>query len=188
MAGGALTAAEVDRWPVGTSGLGERVARCVQRAGLQTIGQLRTRLAEGPAIAGLGRAGRRQVEAFLTKPAASLPATMREWLAALLTPGEQGALEVRYGLTDPLWRTTMRLCRLREVGAARGLSATGAGYVCRRARRTLQSRLGRALAGGLAGRRPPQEAGLELRTWRGQAWLGGYEPWGAAALLEEVLG
>jgi hypothetical protein len=181
-----LTAAEVDRWSLPASGLGERVTRCATRAGCRTVGDLRTHLGHEQRVPGLGRVGRRQAEAFFSLAAAPLPVTMRGWLAAVLTPAELAVIELRYGLTDRLWRPTMALCTYRQIGAERGITAARAGQICRGARRRLQSRLGRALVAAVAGQvRSPLPA-TDWRSWRGQAWLGGYEPWGALALLEEM--
>jgi hypothetical protein len=186
MVAATLTPAEVDRWPLLTSGLSPRVARHATRAGLQTVGELRGQLTANQRLPGLGRKGCRQANEFFSRAAAPLPATMREWLTALLTPTELAVVELRYGLTDRLWRPTMRLCTFREVAATRGIAPARAGQICKGARLKLRSRLGRALSRVIVAECPPRLPATELRTWRGQSWLGGYEPWGALALLDEV--
>lgn len=195
MAAATLTPAEVDRWPLVASGLSRRVIHQAGRAGLQTVGALRAQLAAGKHLPGIGPHLRRQVETYCSRTATPLPVTMRAWLGTLLTPAEQKVIELRYGLTDPLWRPTMRFCTLREIAETRGVTRGRVQRMLQRSRRRLHTALGRALAqqilvpclARLAKEGPPVPV-TELRAWRGAPWLGGYQPWGALVLLGEVTG
>jgi len=191
-----------NEWPVTGAGLNRRVERCAQAAGLVTIGQLRARTAAGqPRLPRLGRAGRRNLEWFFDwtrriEQGESLPANLRAWMTDFFTTAELFVIEQRFGLTDPLFRPGMRQTTLREIAEARGgQTRERIRQLLQRAKKKLRSRLAQATAqtflrDGIA--RIEAAGGVvtsaELASWRGTAWLGGYQPWGALLLLSEVTG
>jgi hypothetical protein len=185
----------IDLWPVAEAGLARRVARSLQANGITTMGELRARA--GGRIPRCGKSASRHIAWFFAlvdrnKTGTPGPSDVRSWLGELLSEPERFVVEQRYGLDDPLFRPTMKRLTLAEIGEARGgLTRERVRQVLRRALEKLRSRLGRALAEPLlaACRRQMGEGkvlSVDLRPWRGVAWLGGYEPWGALLLLAET--
>jgi len=191
-----LSRKQVDQWPVREAGLARRVARALHKAGVGTVGELRARA--GSRIPRCGASAARNIAWFFeqTDSAPSFPADLRAWLAKFLTPAEQFVVEQRYGLDDPLFRPQMKRRTLAEIAEARGgQTRERARQILRRAQEKLRSRLARAMADTLLaavrhsfGNSGGVVTSAELGAWRGAAWLGGCQPWGAMLLLAETGG
>lgn len=163
--------AEIDRWPVPTSGLAARPVTCLTRAGIATVGELRVwtaeRLLELPAF---GPRSLRNVEWFwswcerLEAGPAQLP-DFGAWLREFLTRRQLQVLEERYGLTDPLFRPWMKRPTLREIGGERrgGITRERVRQIEAEGLARLRTHLARALCPG------PQAPGGYCR-W-GVEWL-----------------
>jgi len=192
----------IHQWPVSEAGLTRRVVRCLQNAGLTTIGQVRALDAsQRRRIPRFGPAAARHIRWFFDwterlETDRLLPADLRAWLDAFLTPVERVVVEQRYGLDDMLFRPQTKRRTFREIA-----TTTGGGSPARirqlfqRAIHKLQSRLARAAA------RLPLTAcqqqivaagsvvtSAELAGWRGAPWLADYQPWGALLLWSETTG
>ncbi len=190
----ATTFTGCDDWLVAESGLNTRVTRRLLRDGITTIGQLR----KPPEKFRLGSGGQQHVQWFFDwkgrlERGESLPSSLPAWLAEFLTAAELFVVEQRYGLTDPLFRPQMRRRTLREIGETRSLTRERARQILKRALTKLRSRLAQAtlvpVARECAARIAAAEevvTSAELTAWRGAAWLGGHQPWGALLLLSEV--
>jgi len=190
-----LSREQIDQWPVTEAGLARRVVRALQAAGITTVGELRVRA--GSHIPRCGKSAARNIAWFFERAdrnisGTSRPADLRAWLAEFLKPAEQFVVEQRYGLDDPLFRPQMKRRTLREIAEARGgQTRERVRQVLRRALDKLRSRLAQATAEPLlAACRERIAAGVvtsaELGAWRGAAWLGGCQPWGALLLLAET--
>jgi len=184
-----LSREQIDRWPVADAGLARRVVRALEAAGIATIGELRVRA--GARIPRYGTSAARNIAWFFEHTGQDTT-DVRSWFAEFLNPAEQFVIVQRYGLDDPLFRPTMKRMTLAAIGEARGgLTRERVRQVLRRALEKLRSRLARAMAEPvLAACRQQMKNGkvmsLDLRAWRGVAWLGGCEPWGALLLLAET--
>jgi hypothetical protein len=186
-----LSRKQVDRWPVPEAGLARRVVRALHAAGISTIGELRARA--GSRIPRCGKSSVRNIAWFFEQTDRNISGTdLRAWLGEFLKPSEQFVIEQRYGLDDPLFRPTMKRPTLAEIGEARGgLTRERVRQVLRCALGKLRTRLAQATAEPLLAEcRRQMTKGVvkstELRAWRGAAWLGGCEPWGALLLLAET--
>lgn len=197
----ALTRPRIDQWPIAAAGFKPRVVHCLERAGLQTVGDLR-RWSEQRLLRlkNFGSTSLKNVQWFLkwtehlednNRKAANYRALLREFLNA----SEVFVLEQRYGLTDPLFRPQMKRRTLQQIAAMRGgVTRERVRQVEESAIHTLRSNLCRALAEPhdvyWANRIQAQGCVVtaqELAGWAGDAVLGGYQPWGVLLLLSETL-
>ncbi len=190
-----LSREQIDQWPVTEAGFTRRVVLALHAAGIANVGQLRARL--GTRIPRCGKSAARNIAWFFERAdlnisGTSQPADLRAWLDEFLTTSEVFVVAQRYGLDDPLFRLQMKRQTLREIAEARGSQTRErVRQVLQRALGKLSSRLAQATAEPLlAAYRQRFEAGVvtsaELGSWRGAAWLGGCQPWGALLLLSEV--
>jgi len=190
-----------DAWPIADAGLAPRVVRCLRNAGIADLGALRRLNPDGRrALPRFGRSAERNVAAFLERldrfeTGRAATASLQSWLDEFLSPAERFVVTQRFGLDDPLYRPQMKPRKLREIGADAdgGLTRERVRQLLRRALGKLRCRLARATASPLfdAARRRIETGGnvvtsAELASWRGAAWLGGCQPWGALLLLAET--
>ena len=171
----------IDAWPVVSAGLTFRTAMCLRRAGILTVGELR-QLPDKKllAIPGLAAGLLQNVHWFCERidRLEIAPVDVRSWLDEFLTPLQRTVIELRYGLTDQLFRPGMKPVTLRDVGRELNPNLRP-GRVCQietSALRRLRTRLARELA------KPLRSPVADAR--RGATVLAGYEPWGAKFLLE----
>ena len=175
-----------DAWPLAKAGLDSRPVTCLQRAGVQTIGELRTwsdaRLLQLPAF---GAHSLQNIHWFFEwqnrlEKGGLLVADLRSFLDEFLTPPQRGVIEQRYGLTDPLFRPWMKRETLREIGGELrgGITRERVRQIEAEALARLRSHLARAVAAPLQKK--------IVATKRGSPVLGGYEPWGAGLLMEMI--
>jgi hypothetical protein len=201
-AAGTLSRQQIDHWQVRTAGFNTRATHCLERAGFNTIGQLRDRRdQELLRIRNFGRGSLRNVRWFFNwverlengaGECPDLPAVLREFL------GRAGrtVIEQRFGLTDPLFRPLMKRATLDSIGRdLGGLTRERIRQVESNALRVLRSRLCGALLQPLAQhwRTRLGEAGgavsfAELGGWSPDPSLGGYNPWGSLLLLGALSG
>jgi hypothetical protein len=125
----------------------------------------------------------------------SAVANLRQWLREFLNDREISVLERRYGLNDPLFRPPVRRMTLQEIAHQLG------GVTRERARQVeeagltkLRSHLARAVAAPLETHLVERikECGgavssKDLGDQQRDPVLGGYQPWGALALLSDTL-
>lgn len=180
-----MTRREIDAWSLPDSGLAARAVNCLTLAGVQTVGELRpwtdAKLKE---LQAFGKRSLKNVRWFfawtdrLEAGTAVMP-DLRTLLREFLTSRQLDVIERRFGLTDPLFRPWMKRTTLREIGLDRG-------GVCREGIRQMEelalNRLRTHLARELTARLPAPVAEAK----RGDAVLGGYETWGAQALLSAL--
>jgi len=195
------TKAQIDHWPIGVSGLSARVVHCLEHSGVKTIGEARAwtdeRLLE---LRSFGSSSLRNVHWFFnwTKRLENNDVTMANFRALLrefLNRQEAFVIELRYGLTDPLFRPQMKRRTLQEIADMRGqVTRERVRQVEEAAIATLRSKLCRAVAevqeihwaekiqarGGVI-------SSGELGEWADDPLLGGYQPWGVLLLLSESL-
>lgn len=176
----------IDAWPLATAGLTARCLTCLQRAGVKTVGELRTwpdqKLLELPAF---GQLSLNDVHWFMARvrrleTGGEGPAHLRAFLDEFLTMRQRGVIEQRFGLADPLYRPWMKRETLREIGGELrgGITRERVRQIEAEAVSRLRSHLAQALIKPLR---------KEIATAkRGATVLGGYEPWGSATLLEFV--
>jgi hypothetical protein len=192
--------AQIDEWPIISSGLNARVVNCLERAGVETIGDLRAW--SDRRLLGLdhfGEVSAKNVHWFFNwakrletgnNGVLPMPALLHE----LLDPSESHVLEERYGLNDPLFRPLMRRRTLREIAAGmRGLTRERVRQIEADALTALRTNLGRAMAAASETYwvRRIQSCGhvvttAELVEWADDPMLGGCQPWGALLLLSEA--
>jgi hypothetical protein len=148
-----MTRAEIDAWPIPTSGLPARPVTCLTRAGIVTVGDLRRcapdRLLSLPAFGPRSLAGVRWFFDWtnrLETGGALLP-DLPAWLREFLTPRQLHVIEQRFGLTDPLFRPWLKRTTLREIGGERrgGISRERVRQYEAEALARLRTKLARAL-------------------------------------------
>jgi len=183
-----------DSWPIATAGLPNRFARLLQAAGIRTVGELRAHA--GDRVPKLGPAGTDAARDFLAridtgKCASDLPALLGESLA----PVERDIVEQRFGLADPLFRPQMKWRTLHAIGQERNLTRERTRQLLRRALSKLRTHLAQAIARPILAAACERIAAAgnvvssaELATWRGEPWLGAYQPWGGLLLLAQITG
>ncbi len=195
------TRAQIDHWPIATSGLSARVVHCLEHAGVKTIGEVRTWTDERLlALRSFGASSLRNVHWFLnwTKRLESNDASVPNFRALLrefLNRQEVFVIELRYGLTDPLFRPQMKRRTLQEIADMRGqVTRERVRQVEEAAITTLRSKLCCAVAESLEihwaekiQARGCVVSSAELAEWADDPLLGGYQPWGTLLLLSESL-
>jgi hypothetical protein len=195
------TRAQIDHWPIATSGLSARVVHCLEHAGVKTIGELRTWSDERLlALRSFGTSSLRNVHWFLnwTKRLENDDVAMPNFRALLrefLNRQEVFVIELRYGLADPLFRPQMKRRTLQEIADMRGqVTRERVRQVEEAAIATLRSKLCRAVAESqeihwteMIQARGCVVGSGELAEWAGDPLLGGYQPWGTLLLLSESL-
>lgn len=190
----------VDNWPVEGAGFNVRVTNALRRAGVQTVGEVRT--CEPLRLLSLRSFGVRSLENVrwffqLTgqlqqgqKPITSF----QQWLHDFLNPQERAVLEQRFGLKDPLFRPAMRQPTLDEIGKAMGgLTRERVRQIEEDGLRELRSRL------SLAAIKPVTAHWMEsvslgggaitaggLKKWSQDPCLGRYLVWGCWLLYSQV--
>ena len=196
-----LSRPQIDQWPVVAAGFNARVVHCLGRAGISTVGELRSwndrRLL---ALRSFGVGSMQNVRWFFLwtsrlEKGQAVVADLRQWLREFLNDREISVLERRYGLNDPLFRPPVRRMTLQEI-------ANQLGAVTRERARQLEeaglmklrSHLARAVAVPLetclVGRIKEHGGAVsskDLSDWQRDAVLGGYQPWGALTLLSDTL-
>ena len=196
-----LSRQQIDQCPVKSAGFNARVVHCLERAKINSVGELRLwsdkRLL---ALRSFGVGSLRNVRWFFLwterlEKGEFTVADLRQWLHEFLNDREIAMLERRYGLNDPLFRPTMKRTTLQEIANQLG------GVTRERARQMeeagltkLRSHLGRAVAAPLEMHwveRMKEFGGAvsskDLGDWQGDPVLGGYQPWGALLLLSDTL-
>jgi hypothetical protein len=196
-----LSRQQIDQWPVVTAGFNARVVHCLVRAGISTVGELRSwsdkRLL---VLHSFGVGSMQNVRWFFRwtsrlEKGQSAVADLRQWLREFLNDRELAVLERRYGLNDPLFRPPVRRMTLQEIARQLG------GVTRERARQVeetglakLRSHLARAVVAPLETylvERIKEYGGAvsskDLGDWQRDPVLGGYQPWGALALLSDTL-
>jgi hypothetical protein len=196
-----LSQPQIDQWPVVAAGFNARVVHCLDRARISTVGELRSwsdrRLL---ALHSFGVGSMQNVRWFFRwtsrlEKGQSAVADLRHWLREFLDDREISVLERRYGLNDPLFRPPVRRMTLQEIAHQLG------GVTRERARQVeeagltkLSSHLARAVAAPLETylvERIKEHGGAvsskDLGDWQRDPVLGGYQPWGALALVSDTL-
>ena len=166
----------LEAWPVVTAGFAERTALRLKFAGILTVGELHTLPTDKLGIDDEVRWFTGWAQRLDTGTAV-LP-DLRAWLDEFLSPRQRAVIELRAGLTDPLFRPWMKPITLRDAGRELqpALRPESVWQIETVALGRLRSRLARLLAQPLRAK----VAG----TVRGAPVLAGYEPWGANFLLE----
>lgn len=160
--------AQIDAWPVATSGLAARPVTCLTRAGITTVGELRhysdAQLLGLPSFGGQSLQNIRWFFGWTERveTGARLP-DLPTWLQEFLTPRQRSVIEQRFGLTDPLFRPWLKRPTLHEIGA--GLSRERIRQIEQEGLARLRTELARATR--------PTARGSYLR-------------WGAESLLSQL--
>ena len=196
-----LSRQQIDQWPAVAAGFNARVVHCLDRAKIGTVGELRSwndgRLL---ALRSFGVGSLQNARWFFKwtsrlEKGLSTVADLRQWLREFLDNREVSVLERRYGLNDPLFRPSVRRMTLQEIARQLG------GVTRERARQVeetglakLRSHLARAVVAPLETylvERIKEYGGAvsskDLGDWQRDPVLGGYQPWGALALLSDTL-
>ncbi|MEI6085001.1 MAG: sigma factor-like helix-turn-helix DNA-binding protein [Verrucomicrobiota bacterium] len=166
-----MNRAQIDAWPVPTSGLAARPVTCLTRAGIATIGELRhftdARLLDIPAFGGRSLQNIRWFFDWTNRleTGAELLPDLPAWLREFLTPRQLNVIEQRFGLTDPLFRPWLKPTTLREIGA--GISRERVRQIEEEGLARLRTELARA-----------------TRPTTGS--IGQYQQWGAEYLVETL--
>ena len=196
-----LSRGQIDQWPVAAAGFHVRVVHCLDRAKIGTVGELRSWSDRRfLALRSFGVGSLQNVHWFFRwtsrlEKGQSAVADLRQWLREFLNDREISVLERRYGLNDPLFRPPVRRMTLQEIARQLG------GVTRERARQVeetgltkLRSHLARAVAAPLETHlveRMKEYGGAvsskDLGDWQRDPVLGGYQPWGALALLSDTL-
>ena len=196
-----LSRQRIDQWPVKSAGFNARVVHCLERAKINSVGELRLwsdkRLL---ALRSFGAGSMQDVRWFFRwterlEKGEFTVADLRQWLREFLNDRELSVLERRYGLNDPLFRPTMKRMTLQEIADQLG------GVTRERARQMeeagltkLRSHLGRAVAAPLEMHLVKQMkhhggavSSKDLSDWQGDPVMGAYQPWGGLILLSDTL-
>jgi hypothetical protein len=195
-----LDRATIDQWPISNAGFNVRVINALGRAGLKTVGELRQE--EAGHLLSLRSFGRRSLENVSwffqcmdrLEQGALIADNMGEILKAFMNPQERKVIEVRYGLADPLYRPTMKLTTLEDIGAAMGgLTRERVRQIEADALTILRTQLCRTAltpfierwAGEIEKSGGAIES-VDLKSWATDPWLAPYQPWGVLMLLTEL--
>lgn len=190
----------IDRWPISSAGFNARVTNALGRAGVGTVGELRQE--DAGRLLTLRSFGRRSLENVRwffqctdrLEKGELLADTLGEVLKTFLNPQERKVIELRYGLADPLYRPSMKLITLEEIGVTMGgLTRERVRQVEAEALTILRTQLCRTalkpfldhFADNLQKYNGAIDS-TDLKSWTNDSWLAPYQPWGALMLLTEL--
>lgn len=193
--------ATIDQWPVQGSGLNPRVVHCAARAGIETVGQLRTwRSNQLMELQHFGVASLENVRWFFRQTRRIEKGDFGQFTdfaavaRAFLNRDELAVIEKRFALHDPLFRPHMRRPTLQSIANQMGgVTRERVRQIEEEALRNLGSRLCRELLAPVQRQWAAAidaQGGLitieELSGWTNNPSLGGYQPCALLRLVAEI--